>query len=450
MSRRRREPQRTGSPSSKKRSSKSTTGRELARRLAERTTWLALLHDIGEDANGAPTANEALRKVLRRLCESQRWDAGYVYVPDLETPDLIVPVVGYVADEAMRAFDAVSMTQRVARGQCVVGRVYSDGISSWINERTLLQAQMPARASAAGDVGLRAALALPITAGNDVIAVLELVSIRPHPRSDDLATLMGAVGACIGRVLERERAMAQMADLIWREQQNLLHTLHDSLGQTLTGLGMLSSGLRKQLALGDAAATSTALHVAEQARLALDQVRQLTRGFFPVDIEAEDLMSALYELAATTELLHKMRVRVVDDTTATVKDRHVATQLYRIAQEAVTNAVKHAHARTIDIAVTITAGLTRLHIVDDGIGMPPPQGRRDGLGQRIMRHRAESIGGRLSIESDSAGTTVTCVVEAPPATAISEAASSARRGTRTKRSSGRRGSVSRGRGANSR
>jgi signal transduction histidine kinase len=438
---RRQQRQRSATHSKQKRSSTSASTRALARRLAERTRWLALLHDIGRDVNTLPTWNEALHGMLRRLCESQRWEAGYVYLPDSETSDVIVPVARFIAGEAMRPFDAVSMTQRVTLGEGLPGRVYATGVSSWINEQALLVSQMTTRASAARDLGLRAALALPIIAGKEVIAVLELVSIRRHPRSADLSTLMNAVSMHIGRVLERERATAQMAESIWHEQQNLLHTLHDSLGQTLTGVGMLSSSLRKQLAVGDAAATSTALLVAEQARLALDQVRLLTRGLFPVDIEAANLMQALEDLATTTESFHKIRVRVVDNSTAVVTDRRVATQLYRIAQEAVTNAVKHAHARAINITVTITASLLRLRVDDDGIGIQSRHGR-SGVGQRIMRHRASVIGGTLSIESDTTGTAVTLVVESRSSAPISDAIVSTRRGTHTRRPSGRRNSVS--------
>jgi signal transduction histidine kinase len=92
---------------------------------------------------------------------------------------------------------------------------------------------------------------------------------------------MKSVSDQIGRVLERERATARMADLVWREQQSLLHTLHDSLGQTLTGLGMLSAGLSQRLTAADADTAGTAGEIARQAQLALDQVRQLAKKLFP-------------------------------------------------------------------------------------------------------------------------------------------------------------------------
>ncbi len=164
-----------------------------------------------------------------------------------------------------------------------------------------------------------------------------------------------------------------MAELVWREQQGLLHTLHDSLGQTLTGLGMLSSGLSQQLAGTNQAAAKTAQQVAQQAQIALEQVRQLARGF-PVDVEAKDLLPELRQLASTTESLHKIRVRV-EGTRSLVRDNRVATQLYRIAQEAVTNAVKHARPTAIAIELAVTSGLATMRIIDNGVGFRDTHGR---------------------------------------------------------------------------
>jgi signal transduction histidine kinase len=277
---------------------------------------------------------------------------------------------------------------------------------------------MPTRAEALEQTSLRSAALLPITLGHDVIGVLELFSTEHHPTGEQLTILMQDVSVQIARILEWERSTAQMADLVWREQQGLLHTLHDSLGQTLTGLGMLSSGLRQQLAGTNQAAAETAQQIAQQAQLALEQVRQLARGF-PVDVEPKDLIHALRELASTTESLHKIPVRVDGNGRQSVRDNRVATQLYRIAQEAVTNAVKHARPTSIGIAVAIASGLATVRIIDNGIGIQDTDGRDAGLGIRIMRYRATSIGAHLSIEpGPDSGTIVTCTMREKPTSAV--------------------------------
>ena len=222
-----------------------------------------------------------------------------------------------------------------------------------MNGREAVLDALPMRRAEAQRAGLEAAIALPIRSGPDVIAVMELFSDQPQAPSDLLSNLMNDIGAQIGKVLERERTTAKMADLVWKEQQGLLHTLHDSLGQTLTGLGMLASGLSPAAGPSFEVATK----ITQLSQQALEQVRQLSKGLFPVEVDPEGLMPALRELASTTETFHPIHVTVEGDDPAPIRDSLVATQLYRIAQEAVTNAVKHARADAIGIALHEHAGV---------------------------------------------------------------------------------------------
>jgi signal transduction histidine kinase len=258
-------------------------------------------------------------------------------------------------------------------------------------------------------------MACPITVGQEVVAVLELFSDRALPRDGWFENLMPALADHIGRILERERSVERMADLVWREQQELLHTLHDALGQTLTGLGMLSAGLRQRLSPAHGDAADTAAEIARQAQQALEQVRQLSRSLFPLEVEAASLTSALRELAFATQSLHKIQVRVDGHVPETFTDGGAATQLYRIAQEAVTNAVRHAQAGSITMHVGRQASMLRLRIVDDGIGIGKAA-TGSGVGLQIMRYRAHSIGGILTIEpGPQGGTVVTCTLRTTPA-----------------------------------
>jgi signal transduction histidine kinase len=274
---------------------------------------------------------------------------------------------------------------------------------------------LPSRGEIARQLGLQAAAALPIRFGSDVIAVLELFSDQPHPPNEVLETLMTDVSVQIGKVLERERSTAQMADLVWREQQGLLHTLHDSLGQTLTGLGMLATGLSQRVRTGDDGTIETAKQIALHAQLALEEVRQLARNLFPLEVEAHSLMAALQQLAATTELLHKIQVHIDGAVPDVIRDGTVATQLYRIVQEAITNVVKHAHARTVRIHIGEETGMAIVRITDDGVGIHRTEHKHDGVGLGIMKYRAKSIGGLLVVEPGTdRGTIVTCTLRGIP------------------------------------
>jgi two-component system CheB/CheR fusion protein len=210
--------------------------------------------------------------------------------------------------------------------------------------------------------------------------------------------------------------------------QELLHTLHDALGQTLTALGMLSAGLRQRLTGVNQEAADTAREIAGQAQQALEQVRQLSRSLFPVEVEVASLASALQELAFATQSLHKIQVRVDGRVPEAFSNGAAATQLYRIAREAVTNAVKHAQARSITIQIDRQGAMLRLRIADDGIGIGRAAAS-DGIGLQIMRYRAHSIGGVLVVEPGSrGGTVVTCTLRTVPAR---RSASEARRGSTT-------------------
>jgi signal transduction histidine kinase len=364
----------------------------------------------------APTWDEAIHAALELICEAGRWQVGFVYVPDPTDSNVIVPIVSCLRGERFRSFFTLSEGQRYARSQNLPGLVYADGIVRWVSDADELVGIMPVRRQAVRDTGLISAVAMPIIFGAQVIGVLELFSDEPHTPEQTLVTLMVDLSAQIGKIIERERMTAEIADLAWREQQGLLHTLHDTLGQTLTAVNVLSSALSHRLEHTDAASATTARQIVQQAALALDQVRQISRGMFPVDVGTRDMMSALRELASATKAIHRVRVEVDGDLTASKLENRIVTHLYRIAQEAVTNAVKHAQADAIRIDVKSGPGVTRLRVSDNGIGMPSNGGRREGLGLRVMRHRAGSIRASLTIRANpSGGTVVTCTLREPPA-----------------------------------
>jgi PAS domain S-box-containing protein len=388
--------------------------RQRVREQETRAAAKSLMYEIARAINQATTWDDTVHRVLRRLCEAERWHIGYVYLPQPERPETIQPVVSCYVDDRFRPFHDLSIRQTYARGEQLPGRVYAENKLLWAEDQEALLTALPTRAAAATTAGLRAAVAVPVAIRGEVVAVLELFSDQVHPLDDEVTALMQSVGDQIGRVLEREQATARMADVVWREQQELLHTLHDSLGQTLTGLGMLSTGLRQRLPAHSETA-ETAAEIARQTQQALDQVRQLAKKLFPVEVQAESLMAALRDLASATESLHKVDVRVQGQPPEVLRDGKIATELYRITQEAVTNSVKHGRATAITIGLEGVRGLTRLTITDDGTGIPHPV-PGDGAGLRIMHYRATSIGASLSVErGTTGGTVVTCTIRQSPA-----------------------------------
>jgi len=156
---------------------------------------------------------------------------------------------------------------------------------------------------------------------------------------------------------------------------------------------------------------ASAQKIAQLLQDALTQTRAVARGLYPVKLEAEGLASALSEMAASFSHHAPVRFTVECETPVLVADHLVAVHLYRIAQEAVSNALRHAAPRQIVIALRAVEQKIQLQISDDGKGIFEFNPRGAGMGLSIMTYRAHSIGGTLSVERRrEGGTVVSCLV----------------------------------------
>ena len=195
------------------------------------------------------------------------------------------------------------------------------------------------------------------------------------------------------------------------EQERIGQELHDGLGQRLTGLSMMVESLRRTLAKQALPEAASAEAIIKQLQEATRETRAIAQGLIPVPLTEQGLSDALGKLAkdiqATTGINCSFTTRAIDQ--VEVKDRATSVQLYRIAQELVHNAVKHAQARNITISLSKANNSVELSISDDGKGFRPDNGTREGFGLRIMRYRAAMIGCDLMIDSaPGKGTVVRC------------------------------------------
>ena len=213
-------------------------------------------------------------------------------------------------------------------------------------------------------------------------------------------------------ITERKRLEKEILEISEREQHRIGQDLHDGLCQHLAGIEMLSQVLAQKLAPKNKDAAARATDIAKAVRESIGQTRLLARGLSPVTLEAEGLMSALVELSLNTEKM--FRVHCHFDCVEVVKfdDHAAATHLFRIAQEAVSNAIKHGKAKNITIRLRDEAGQIRLRVSDDGIGFPENPTESGGMGLRIMQSRIGMVGGTLTIERQRTGGT--CVVFSTP------------------------------------
>lgn len=210
-------------------------------------------------------------------------------------------------------------------------------------------------------------------------------------------------------ITERKRLEKENLEISEREQRRIGQDLHDGLCQHLAGIEMLSQVLAHKLEARSKDAAARATEIAKAVREAISQTRLLARGLSPVTLEAEGLMSALAELAVNTEKM--FRVRCGFDCPEIVKfnDHAAATHLFRIAQEAVSNAIKHGKAKRISLHLREEANGISVRVADDGVGFPKNFPGGGGMGLRIMQTRIGMVGGTLRVEENPAGgVTVFC------------------------------------------
>lgn len=215
-------------------------------------------------------------------------------------------------------------------------------------------------------------------------------------------------------ITERQRLERQVLEISDHEQARIGQELHDGLCQQLVSLAFDANSLEQQLTQARRPEVSTAHRVAEFLDRAITEARQLSRGLFPVRLEAEGLSSALEELANSTSERFGLNCRFAANEPGAVKSKPMATHLYRIAQEAVNNSVRHGKAKRIEIRLQSRGEQLELRIEDDGTGAEVETlapGKLTGMGLYIMNYRARSIGGTLRLgRSRSGGTTVSCCV----------------------------------------
>ena len=218
--------------------------------------------------------------------------------------------------------------------------------------------------------------------------------------------------AGVHRDIARRKALErEVIEIAAEEQRRIGQDLHDGIGQELTGLGLTSEALAEALREQESPEAELATRVASGLRHVLGQVRMLARGLIPVHVHAQGLMIALEELAARVREQSGIACAFACDKPVLLDDGATATHLYRIAQEAVTNAVRHGNAQNITITLASEDTRIVLRVRDDGIGIRLPQGEGKGLGLRIMHYRAGLIGAALDIASaERGGTVVTCLL----------------------------------------
>lgn len=230
---------------------------------------------------------------------------------------------------------------------------------------------------------------------DDFVAEAAVVELRESPV--DPPQLI----AVIMDVTERRQLERAIIDVTNREQQRIGHDLHDGLGQELTGISLMLRSFAQRAAAEYPSGAAVLDEVVDLVNHAVESARALAHGLSPVILERGGLPAALEQLAASASRTHGLRVRFRKAIEGTLEIDSTATHhLYRIAQEAVTNAARHSGARAVTVRLDANPNRIRMSVSDDGRGLPPAgDGARngDGMGLRIMEYRARTMHAQFQI-----------------------------------------------------
>jgi PAS domain S-box-containing protein len=208
----------------------------------------------------------------------------------------------------------------------------------------------------------------------------------------------------------RKQLEREILNVSEQERRRIGQELHDSLGQQLTGIAFMTKVLEQRLSKESAKEAAEVAEIGNLVNQATEQARGLSKGLHPIDLDAGTLASALQELATSTERLFGIECTLECGKRVEVANPEVAVHLYRITQEAITNAIKHGRTKNIRIRLAHGRDKSVLTVRNDGADFPKEfEARGTGMGLQIMDHRVDIIGGSLDIrKAPGGGTIMTC------------------------------------------
>ena len=209
---------------------------------------------------------------------------------------------------------------------------------------------------------------------------------------------------------ENRQLQKFVVDMNARQQRKIGQDLHDELGQLLTGIGFLLAGLRKDLEKYEEPKEDLA-KISDLVEKSIAQTRILAEGLNPVTLEVYGLITSLQRLTIHTEKLYNISCTFRSNAVLDSINEETAYQIYRIAQEAITNSVKHGNPSQISVTLHQNNQQLVLKVTDNGTGIDTDQLREGGQGMQIMKYRTRMINGELMVHSTkTTGTTISCMI----------------------------------------
>jgi PAS domain S-box-containing protein len=372
----------------------------LEERVAARTRELAVLYDVTAVASASLDLRTVMDESLERVLEVMGCEIGGIHLRVDQKRELRIAASRNTPEELL------TEVETMAPGIGVVGHVLTEGVPIVVP----VVADDPRVVPLAREVlGRRPYVGTPMRAKGEILGVLSVIGEPERQFTAEEVALLASIADQIGVAVENARLYEQAEQLaVMEERQRLARELHDSVTQSLYSANLMAETGRRAARAGLLPAVEGYLErLGQIARDALKEMRLLVYELRPSVLESEGLIAALQQRLDAVEGRAAVEARLLVDGDIDLPGS-VEVALYRIAQEALNNALKHADASVVTIRIRANAEGLELEISDDGCGFEPSSpAAGGGMGLTTMRERSENLGGQLSVISKPGdGTTV--------------------------------------------
>jgi signal transduction histidine kinase/PAS domain-containing protein len=364
---------------------------KLEQRVADRTRELAALYEIMAVASASLDLETILKNSLDRVLTVIGSKVGAVHLYDEASGVLRLAAQRGISQRLATTIDAVPV---------------ENGLAGWVIEHgqplvvpDVANGLRPLLALPGGS--LQAYVGAPIRAKGRVLGALSVVGEAGRPFKDNEVSLLSSIADQVGVAVENARLYQQAEQLaVVRERERLARELHDSVTQSLYSLMLLADAGWKLMEAGDLERVRGYLErLGEISQQALKEMRLLVYELRPLVLKREGLAGALQQRLDAVEKRAGMDVRLLVEGEVELPSP-VEEELYRIAQEALNNTLKHAAATSVTVNVRGKRNRVELRVVDNGVGFDPDaMSDQGGMGLVSMRERAEKLGGVLAVLS---------------------------------------------------